>query len=211
MYFPEIEFEYEIDGRTYESTDHHLVALHSGIRLNAELLIERYPENATVDVFYNPNEPAVGVLEQSRTYRIFDAGLLLFFAGFLLMGLGHLVFGEWDISEIPLPDGRSGRELATRALLTITVVGYLLSLSSFVLLLVAKVGLHGVATFVVHHMLDLLEAQFDGVVEVAELYVLVVLVLPSWAALQWIPSRWPAVAAALVAFCGMLLLANRLF
>lgn len=80
-YLPEVYFEYEVDGARYEGKR---VAFGSEpsfpSRKKVEAFLEAYPEEKSIDVFYNPEVPGEAVL--SQTMRKMTANLIV---GVLLM------------------------------------------------------------------------------------------------------------------------------
>ena len=75
-YVPEVHFEYEIEGMTFEGKR---IAFGSdpsfGMRKKAVEYLEQYPQDRVVTVFYNPENPGEGVLSQKM--RSMTAGLIV--------------------------------------------------------------------------------------------------------------------------------------
>jgi len=65
FYFPKVRYEYSVLGKTYTG-DRIAFGASKGFSTiaGAEKVLERYPEDATVTVYYNPNNPADAVLER---------------------------------------------------------------------------------------------------------------------------------------------------
>jgi hypothetical protein len=74
LYWPEIAFEYEVEGRVYIANTVRLVECHSSNPEPAERLVRRYPKGTVVDVRYDPADPSQALLEPAA------AGVWLFWA-----------------------------------------------------------------------------------------------------------------------------------
>lgn len=88
-YAPDIRYEYEVDGRTYEND---VVRASDGrfSRRSARVLLGTYEEGAPVSVHYDPEAPDRSVLvpgESGRAWLVFVAAGLLTAAGALVLGL----------------------------------------------------------------------------------------------------------------------------
>jgi hypothetical protein len=68
MYRALVTFEYEVDGRRYLSDTITFGDYSSSNRGLAERTAARYPIGADVQVFYDPDDPAVGVLERRAAF-----------------------------------------------------------------------------------------------------------------------------------------------
>ncbi len=77
-YFPKVQYEYSVMGKTYTGGRIAFGASKGfSSRAGAEKVLERYPVGATVTVYYNPDNPADAVLE-----REMRGGGSLLFVGF---------------------------------------------------------------------------------------------------------------------------------
>lgn len=96
QWYPTVKYQYEVDGSTYE-----------GDRIifgsSAELLsstLDRYPVGATVNVFYNPDNPESAVLQTGSTssmYLYVVLGPILAIIGTILLVFsahGHSFFNR---------------------------------------------------------------------------------------------------------------------
>ncbi len=101
-YSADIQFAYEVDGRKYASNRIGVEvgpgATHSSDPSNARELVRRYPTGKTVAVHYNPDNPAIGILQPGVTgvtWRIIGIGGAFIFFGALLAlsGLLRTLFG----------------------------------------------------------------------------------------------------------------------
>jgi hypothetical protein len=62
VYYPEVTYEYQVDGTTYTSSKINVIMFGSDISY-AQGVLNRYPIGSTVDVHYNPDNPSDAVLE----------------------------------------------------------------------------------------------------------------------------------------------------
>lgn len=62
---PKVTYEYVVEGKPYIGTRRKFGRQHFVLKSPAEEIICRYPLDATVDVYYCPNNPRVAVLERS--------------------------------------------------------------------------------------------------------------------------------------------------
>ena len=89
-YEPVVQYEYEIDGRTYQG--YRIKAGdYGGAAQRAYAVVNRYPVGAHVSVYHDPADPGQAVLEQGA-----DKTTLYLFGGigvlFSIIGLGALLF-----------------------------------------------------------------------------------------------------------------------
>ena len=85
---PEIHFEYAVDGRTYTSQAYSASAQSVFFTKGAaSRIVELYRPGAEVDVYFNPSDPAVGILEPGF-------GPVASNARFILIGLVALFFAS---------------------------------------------------------------------------------------------------------------------
>lgn len=62
-YQPVIEYAYEVSGKTYVGTRIRLGRTRFS-ESQAQGVVDRYPRGSTVEVYYNPDDPAMAVLER---------------------------------------------------------------------------------------------------------------------------------------------------
>lgn len=92
-YVPWVRYRYDVQGETHEGTRIHLSAPLCEQREEAESLMERYPVDATVTAFANPENPREAVLVRVRAEdegRYSSAGIVVLglgLAGLLWIGL----------------------------------------------------------------------------------------------------------------------------
>ncbi|NKB71589.1 MAG: DUF3592 domain-containing protein [Candidatus Latescibacteria bacterium] len=86
LYWPEIAFEYEVEGQVYTANTVHFVEYHSTDHSRAERLVARYPKGTAVDVRYDPDDPTLAVLEPT------SGGLWLYWAIGLSFALVSTLF-----------------------------------------------------------------------------------------------------------------------
>ncbi|SRR5579871_2699961 len=96
----DICYRYKVNGKSYSSSKIRVLDL-AATRGSADEAVGRYPDNSSVQVYYNPEDPSDAVLEPGSS-----GGLTVLFAGggafvlaglfFLLMSLtGHVHLGPW--------------------------------------------------------------------------------------------------------------------
>jgi hypothetical protein len=78
-----IEYRYTVEGRTYRGG---LLSFGKGLFESESTTLARYPQGAQVDVFYDPKDPALAVLDPGPAPATGYA---------LLAGLGLVGFGVW--------------------------------------------------------------------------------------------------------------------
>ena len=94
-YYPDIEYEYEVQGERRRSNQVLLVRVNYSAE-EARATVAKYPKGAAVSAWYDPRHPARVVLEPGlrgaeSKYRI----PLLVGLGFLLLGISTLAVLEW--------------------------------------------------------------------------------------------------------------------
>ena len=91
LFWPEIAFEYQVDGRTYTANTVHLVETHSSNRRPAEELVARYPVGTAVEVRYDPDDPSQSLIEstQDGLWLFWLAGLSFTAVSSLFIWLGR--------------------------------------------------------------------------------------------------------------------------
>ena len=81
-FWPEVEYKYQVDGKSYTSTNIKLDGLLHGARVGtgekeAEEVLARYPLNAAVTVYYDPEQPGEGDTGDGGHTRQFLCACLL--------------------------------------------------------------------------------------------------------------------------------------
>lgn len=87
---PLIRFRYEVNGRSYESTTLSLGGKTFGGRGDMSAYVSKYPRGATVEVYYDPADPSVAILDRTVDSVAYP---LLVGAGFILAGLAISAYG----------------------------------------------------------------------------------------------------------------------
>lgn len=90
-YRAEVSFRYEVNGQEHESDTWRFGAWGSSDSSEARDVVKRFPVGRTVDVYYNPDDPASAVLEVG--VQGMDLFLLLFMTPFNVVMLGFWYFG----------------------------------------------------------------------------------------------------------------------
>jgi len=83
-YYPDITYEYYIHGDRYESTRIYLGSLTPGSYKKADDIVEKYPLDRNVKVYYKKDNPDVAILDRKVLKHIFRElgfGLLFFMVG----------------------------------------------------------------------------------------------------------------------------------
>ena len=83
MWNAQVCYVYSVNGISYSSRK---VAAGSGTYgsdHSAQEVVDRYPQDSTVNVFYDPNSPSTAVLEVGRSSGAFSATLILLIGWFL--------------------------------------------------------------------------------------------------------------------------------
>lgn len=66
-YYVEVDYEYTVDGETYDSSNVYPgPGQVSKSRIDAEDVVENYPEGETVTAYYNPEDPSESFLIKQR-------------------------------------------------------------------------------------------------------------------------------------------------
>ena len=63
VYMPDIEYEYVINGEVYRSSKLYIYTTTYRTESKAQSILVKYPKQRKVTVYYNPNKPAISVLE----------------------------------------------------------------------------------------------------------------------------------------------------
>ncbi len=90
LYFkPRVRFRYRVEGEKYWSETLTTVEVSSNSRDMAEEVVRRYPKGSDVDVYVNPQDPSIAVLERDGSAATLIVGVGLLFA---LVGVFGLIF-----------------------------------------------------------------------------------------------------------------------
>ncbi|GJM06207.1 MAG: hypothetical protein DHS20C09_22030 [marine bacterium B5-7] len=91
-YVPSIHYEYEVDGKTYQSKRYKYLGDGYSNTQDAQSIVDGYPVGSKQTAYYNPNNPSEAVLHKSvpteMSLMVFIPALFVF-VGFLA------VFGGW--------------------------------------------------------------------------------------------------------------------
>ena len=91
MFWPQVEFDYEVGGRTFRGNQISFAKVGSSVMREIETKLRLYPAGAVVEVFYNEVDPAEAFLIHPGKHAYTS---LLMVAVFLLVG-GLLLFMVW--------------------------------------------------------------------------------------------------------------------
>ena len=103
MYSANVEYKYVVEGEEFiNDTIWFGGDYSSSSRSPHQKTIRKYPVKKTVDVHYNPKEPATSVLEPGTSYSsylVYGVGWLFMIigGGALLTGLGTIAFGMFAV------------------------------------------------------------------------------------------------------------------
>ena len=86
-YRPSIAFEYLVNGEKFISDRlyYGVKIMSSGNWINSRKLIEKYPVDKEVTVYYNPNKPKISVIEPGLHFDL--GGIFIFSICFIALGL----------------------------------------------------------------------------------------------------------------------------
>lgn len=65
-YSAKVLFEYDVDGKTYTSDKVSLAEYSSSVRSEAQQVVDKYPVNESVIVYYDPTNPEIAILEPGK-------------------------------------------------------------------------------------------------------------------------------------------------
>ena len=89
-YYPTVVYEYAVNGQRFQSRRIRFGSeIGYGFRRMAENIVAKYPNGTLVSVFYDPQNPAEAVLEQSAgsSNRLFGCIVLVILGGLLVTGI----------------------------------------------------------------------------------------------------------------------------
>lgn len=112
MYWPVVRYVYQVDGRQYEGNQIAVTGVGSvSVPSWVEAMIEDYPSDASVTVFYDPKDPANACLS-SRTPLVFLAfggvGALLFLWSFVRLPPWVVAWVGASLERLPGDLGKWG-------------------------------------------------------------------------------------------------------
>jgi len=95
--WPRVSYTYLVDGKKYTSNNIEVEDFGRATDSYAQKVIQRYPEGARVKVFYEPDDPAVAVLEPGFPR---SSGFVFIFLLVVIMGIGviSLCIGLYGIA-----------------------------------------------------------------------------------------------------------------
>lgn len=88
-FHPEIVYRYSVGGKEYQSSRYFFTGEGWPDRESAQKVIERYPANAQVQAYVNPNDPSEAVLDASRP----SAGMFFFLVPFWIFSFVVVCYG----------------------------------------------------------------------------------------------------------------------
>lgn len=92
-YYPDVDYEYVVDGKKYIGEKIFYGQYGSGMRDKIQKIADKYPAGKMVTVYYNPKNPGEAVLERGIRWSIFLALIL----GLIFVGVGIILYKYWDI------------------------------------------------------------------------------------------------------------------
>ena len=81
---PVVKYEYSVGSEKYANDQISLIQINTSSAKRAQRVIDKYPPNTEVEVFYNPNKPDEAVLELSSP----STALIFLLIGIILAGIG---------------------------------------------------------------------------------------------------------------------------
>lgn len=96
IYYPHVEYEYQVGGQTYENKRIQPGSSREGIRHEETVqnnVTREYPAGKEVRVYYNPNNPAESAVKKSNPLLVF-MGLPMT----IVFDIGLIVYFRWLVS-----------------------------------------------------------------------------------------------------------------
>jgi hypothetical protein len=87
-YYPKVNYQYQVEGKYYSCNRIAFGGVSGGKRSKAKRVVDRYPSGKKVTVYYNPQDPGIGVLNAGFSW----GALLAFLSGLIFFGVGVLLF-----------------------------------------------------------------------------------------------------------------------
>lgn len=93
-YIPRVEYSFSVGGKTYTGRRINVLdSKSSSLESEALKVLAAYPLNATVNVYYNPEEPEDAFLENDPGKRMIDWGTWFAAIILLVIGIAMMVLG----------------------------------------------------------------------------------------------------------------------
>jgi hypothetical protein len=112
-YRADVLYEYEADGRRWQSNRVDFFPLLSSDRSGARAIVDRFPANLSTRCWIDPNDPSRSVLDRSFRVRYLAGALtsIFLFAGLALMYSARRVRGRQDDASIAMTHPVSGPQV----------------------------------------------------------------------------------------------------
>ena len=100
-YYPEIEYSYKVRGKIYKSNKIFLTQIASDLK-TIEKLVNQFPENRRVKVYYNPLNPKEAILKRDYHTGMFIQTLVFFgmLSVFLFTLIFDIIYSGADVSNL---------------------------------------------------------------------------------------------------------------
>jgi len=85
-YYPRIFYTYEVDGETYNGARYKMLDASMSQR-KSYALTSNYPAGASIDIYYDPEDPAQSVIEAGAQFYLYI---------FLILSLGLTIYGAYQ-------------------------------------------------------------------------------------------------------------------
>lgn len=99
-YVPTVRYNYQVDGQAYSNDLITYASKNTANRDYAQQVLKKYPKNANVDVYYNPQKPESSVLEpgaHSSSALWLILGLVMFVSGAAQIFLAYKVIDNIQV------------------------------------------------------------------------------------------------------------------
>jgi len=111
-YYPKVQYQYQVEGKYYSCNRIAFGGVSGGKRSKAKKVVDSYPSGKKVTVYYNPQDPGVGVLKAGFSW----GALLAFLAGLVFFGAGIMCYRayrrnkeeKYTLGRPPYDTGRTG-------------------------------------------------------------------------------------------------------
>jgi len=90
MYYPNIRFRHDVDGKTYDTGRYEIARITSSDKKAHVRIVRQYPIGRRITVWYDPTNPSTAVI--SRAFRLSFIALIL--GGVAVLGLALLLHRE---------------------------------------------------------------------------------------------------------------------
>ncbi len=100
-YYPDIEYEYIVNGKRYKSSKIFLTNIESDYK-TIKKLVEKYPEGKEIDIYYNPFKPEESILKRNYHTGMFIQTLVFFgmLSVFLYTLFIEIIGSDVDINDL---------------------------------------------------------------------------------------------------------------